>query len=169
MMDFGHDRLRDSRTRGIGFQTATAATTTKTPVGLDGHMTNLARGASQPCINSAILDNAGPDAGPHEDTDKVAIALPCPMNVLAQGRNLYIVAQRNRLTKLLVENAAQRHIAHPEVGRIQHYSRLAVNLTGSSHANRDQTVLGRQVGGIEGRHRQFRDALRDEVLPTLGA
>src|SRR5579885_203029 len=143
MMDFGHDRLRDSRTRGISFQTATAATTAKTPASLDGHMTNLARGAGQSRIDFAILDDARPDTGPHEDTDKVAIALPCPMSVFAQGGYLHIIAQRNRLAKLLTENAAQRHIAHPEVGRIQHHCRLAVNLTGSPHANRDKTVLGR--------------------------
>src|SRR5579875_298506 len=142
-MNSGHDGSGDGCARGIGFQAAKIAATANTPSGMNGDMTNLTRCATQTGIESTVLHNAGTNAGANEDTDKVIIAPPGTIEIFAEGGNLDIVAHRDGPAKLLAEDSTHRHIPDTQVGRVQDYSGLAVDLACRADAD------GNDIGGRE--------------------
>src|SRR6266702_4653450 len=104
MVNFSHNRFGDRRTRGIGFQAASVATATDTPTSIDDHMPNLTCCTCQASILPAVLHNTATNARAYKDTDKIVVALSCPMQIFSQLSYLNTVFDGHGLAKVLTEN-----------------------------------------------------------------
>src|ERR1700674_622219 len=101
MMDIGHDRFRDSGTRCIRFQAATATAATDAPVGVNHYVSNVSRCAGQASIHAAILHDTGTNTSADNHADEVAEALSRAIDIFAQRGNFNMVAYSYWHTKLL--------------------------------------------------------------------
>src|ERR1700674_833669 len=141
MMDFRHDGFGDGRARGISLKAAATATWTQATARVNSHMTDFTGGSTQAGIQTSILHNTPTNARANKQADERFITLSRSIEVLAQCGDFHIVADGDGFTKLPVELFAQGHIFHAQVGRIDDYTCLAVNLTGRAYTNRDDAGI----------------------------
>src|SRR5579883_1025230 len=134
---------------------------------IDRYMPDLTGSPRQAGIHPSILHNARANTSPHKDADKIVVALARAIEPFTQRGHLDIIANRGKHIKSFAEDAAQRHIVHTQVRRIQYDPRLPVNLPGSTDADRDQRAVRRQISSLQRSRSQLNRALRDKILAPL--
>ncbi|HEY7975076.1 MAG TPA: hypothetical protein VID72_07020 [Ktedonobacterales bacterium] len=77
-------------------------------------MSDLARGARRPAIGRPGLDHARADAGADEDADEIVNAARGSIVLLANGRHVHVIAERDRLVEALAQQLRQRQIVEAE-------------------------------------------------------
>src|SRR5437899_915751 len=130
-------------------------------------MTRLARCTCKSRIQASALYNARTNTSPNEHANEVIASLPRSIEVFTEGGNLNIVADSNWFAKLLVEEAPQVHIFHPQVWSIHDNSRLTIDLPCSADTNCNNTRDVREFCIVERCCCNFDRALPYKVLPFL--
>src|SRR5579875_1393825 len=132
-------------------------------------MSDLTRRACESGVHASILHNTCSNACADENTDKIIVAAPRSMEIFAERRDLNIIANCDGYSEMLLEDIAERHIAHTQVWCIDDDARLSLNLSRCTNANGEQGLTIRQLCGLQGSGGKFDGALCNEILPALSA
>jgi hypothetical protein len=143
----------DGGAGGEGFQTAGIAAAAEGPVGLDGHVANLAGGRKRAKAEAAIDDKAAADAGAEGEENERGVFSAVAVEELAEGGATGIVEEANGDAEVLVENGGGRYAAPlgGEVGDEVNGACASVDEAGDANAKRGGPLAGFRGEGIDER------------------
>ena len=116
--------------RGSAYESLEAAALSavvQRPVGVDDHVSDLARGPVPAAVKLAVDDQAAADTGRPRDVDHVARAAACAVVELAEPGHVRIVGEIHLRTGGAAHQRHQRHVLPGQVRRVDEDAALEVD------------------------------------------